>query len=493
MRKLLIIFGLACGLFSFANAATVENEGPVALKISESLTLHDCSPVTLIPCFTMGVVPVGADGNPAGVFLPPVEHLRESVSLISSSGTITPFYVKAAEGRNASARPHIVLVEVDISGSMDEQTVQGVSRFVAARQVIANYLSMMQEGIDEVAIVPFESHHVVPTIQSAVFTANKNQAIAELDGLSEPTAKNNTALYQAVFTGVSTLENEVDRLEKKGISRANLIPQLIVMTDGKNEVLRGDDEGLLDGQLGLQQASEKAQASGFDVIGIGFGDPAVIDADALKRLSTHFFLATDPVQLLQAFRSSTKPPASSLAIGFLAPGNDRASLAAGNFMVRVALKLPDGRTLQSPTTQYIAPAIGMPLYEGKVSYDELAALSSVQPPAISGWSSVLRSILVIVGLGLLLLLLWFWVPRLVWRGEYDLSRAADGRQRRWGKGIQASGVQVRDNPDGFENVEGAATRERTASQITQVKVRTEDSDNQHPTPEVKVGRAERNR
>lgn len=480
MRKILIIFGVIFTLLSFANAATAENDGPVSLKISGPLTLHDCSPVTLIPCFTMGVVPVGADGNPAGVLLPPEDHLPESVSLISSSGTITPFYVKAAEGRNASARPHIVLVEVDISGSMNEQTAQGVSRFIAARQVIANYLSMMQEGIDEVAIVPFESHHVVPTIQSAVFTASRDQAIAQLNGLAEPSAKNNTALYQAVFSGVTALESEVDRLEKKGISRANLIPQLIVMTDGKNEVLRGDDEGLLDGPLGLQQASEKAHASGVDVIGIGFGDPAEIDADALKRLSTHFFLATDPVQLLQAFRSSTKPPASSLAIGFLAPGNDRASLAAGNFTVRVALKLPDGRILQSPPTQYIAPAIGMPLYQGKVSYDELAALSSVQPPAISGWSSVLRSILVIVGLGLLLLLLWFWVPRLVWRGEYDLSRVADGRQRRWGKGVQASGVQVRDNPNGFESVESVATRERTASQITQVRLREQESTSSVP-------------
>lgn len=482
MRNLLALLALTCGLSSSAAPAmAAEGDAPTALKITEPLTLHDCAPVTLIPCFTLGVIPVGSDGAPAGVFLPPEDRLRQSVSLITSDGTLTPFYVKAAEGGSASARPHIVLVAVDISGSMNEEAAQGTSRFAAARQVIANYLSLMQEGIDEIAIVPFESHHVVPTIQSAVFTANRSQVMAQLQALPEPSAKNNTALYQAVFSGVTALEGEVDHLEKKGISRANLIPQLIVMTDGKNEVLRGDDEGLLDGPLGLQQASAKALASGFDVVGIGFGNPAVIDAEALKRLSTHFFLATDPAQLLQAFRSSTKPPSSSLTIGFLAPGNDRPSLAAGNLSVTVALKLLDGRTLQSSPTEYIAPAMAMPLYRGRVGYQELAALSSVQPPAISGWSSVLRSILVLGGLGLLLLLLWFWVPQLVWRGEYDASLAAGGKQRRWGKGIQASGVQVRDNPEGFEGGDSLSARERTASQITQVKVRTEESGSGTPT------------
>lgn len=481
--KQLRIFGIC--LFGFllsGNVALIaENDSPTALKVTSPLTLHDCAPVTLVPCFRVGVIPVGSDGQPAGVFLPPEDRLRQAVSIETSSGALTPFYVKAAEGRNASARPHIVLVAVDISGSMNEQAGQGMSRFVAARQAIANYLSMMQEGIDEVAIVPFESHHVVPTLQSAVFTANRSQAIAQLDALPEPSAKNNTALYQAVFSGVNALDAEIDRLEKKGISRANLIPQLIVMTDGKNEVAKGDDDNLLDGPLGLQQAAEKAQASGFDVVGIGFGDPAAIDADALKRLSTHFFLATDSAQLLQAFRSSTKPPSSSLSIAFLAPGADRAALAATNLSITVTLKLLDGRILRSTPTTYIAPAMGMPLYQGRVDYDELSALTSVQPPASSGWSAVLRSVLILGGLGVVVVLLWFWIPRLVWRGEYDLQLASDGNQRRWGKGVQASGVQVRDNPNGFEEVTEVSTRERTASQITQVKVRTEEPSSAVPS------------
>ncbi len=466
MRSKLLI--CCCLVLAAASAAAAT---PASLRQTGPATLHDCSPVTLVPCFTVGVGPVDQNGAPVGVLLPPQDRLTQAVSIQTSNGAIAPFYVKAAAGGDAVARPNVVLIEIDISGSMNETIAPGTSRFAAAKQAIQNYLAMMQDGVDEVAIVPFESHHVVPTIQAAVFTSKRDQAVAQLNALPEPGPKNNTALYQAVFTGVDTLNAEIARLEKKGTPRGNVTPQLIVMTDGKNEVFHGDDPVLLDGPLGLEQASAKVRDAGYEVIGIGFGNASDIDAEALKKISTRYFLASDPAQLAQVFRSSTPVHPSELEIAFLAPVTDRHSLAARNADFVVSLHLLDGTVLTSPAISYVPPALGFPLYETHLDREALQALAAVEPPAISGWTIVLRGILVFCGLGVILLLLWFWVPRIVWRGGIP----AAGTRRRWSKEstVQASGVQVRDTPNGFDTEAAASSPQRTAAQVTQVRLRTD--------------------
>ena len=473
MRLRFVSAGIVASVFS-VSAALAAAVPPAALRMTEPLSLRDCSPVTVSPCFTVGISPVDEKGAPIGVLLPPQDRLTKAISIQTSSGKLTPFYVRASAGASAIAHPNVVLIEMDISGSMNQEVSPGVSRFAAARRAIADYLASMQDGVDEVAIVPFESHHVVPTLQAAVFASKREQAIAQLQALPEPGAKNNTALYQAVFTGVDVLDGELARLEKGGASRSNITPQLIVMTDGKNEVSRGDDPALLDGPLGLEQSSAKVHAAGFDVVGIGFGNPSEIDADALRKSSTRFFLASDPLQLAQAFRSSTPLHPSALEVAFLAPGSDRQSLAACNSQFVISLHLLDGRTLVSPQVEYVPPAMAMPLYSGHISYEALQALAAFEPPAISGWSTVLRGLLVFAGLSVLLLLLWFWVPRIVWRGEWD-GVTAKSAQRRWSKepAVQASGVQVRSAPDGFGREAGEEAPQRTAAQITQVRLRTD--------------------
>jgi len=472
MRRSFITTGILAGTFSLASAATLPV--PTALQVTEPVSLRDCAPVTVSPCFTVSIRPVDEHGAPGGVLLPPQDRLTKAVSIRTAGGTLTPFYVRASAGDSAIARPNIVLIEMDISGSMNQEVSPGVSRFAAARQAIADYLETMQNGVDEVAIVPFESHHVLPTLQAAVFASTREQAIAQLKALPDPGVKNNTALYQAVFTGADVLETELSRLEKKGTSRANLTPQLIVMTDGKNEVFRGDDAALLDGPLGLEQATAKVHAAGFDVVGIGFGNRDEIDADALRQLSKRFFLASDRLQLAQAFRSSTPTHPSTLDVAFLSPTGDRQSLAARNSQFVISLRLLDGRTLESPATEYLPPAMAMPLYGGHISYEALQALAAVEPPASSGWSTVLRGLLVFAAMGVILLLLWFWVPRIIWRGEFD-AVTAKATQRRWGKetAVTASGVQVRSAPDGFGPDTNGGAPQRTAAQITQVRLRTD--------------------
>jgi Mg-chelatase subunit ChlD len=438
--------------------------------------LVQCAPVSSTPCFSVVLTPSDRTGKPVPVALPSRDRLLQSVQIESDGARIAPFYVSSGSGTDSSQRPNVVLIAVDISGSMNSLVSPGVSRFDAAQSAIAKYLGSMQEGVDQIAIVPFESHHVVSTIQSAVFTSKRDEAMAQLKALPQPEAKNNTALFQAVYSGVQAMQSEMAALVKPGSAAADFQPRVIVMTDGKNEVMRGDDSDLLDGPLGMQQAVAKVADSGLDVIGIGFGDRSGIDTEALQRLSKRIFLATTGDELAQIFRDTTPLKTSNLQVTFLSSWDDRLSLSSHDPQFAFTLTLPNGRKLNSPFLRYTTPAMSTPLYERQASPEEMGALMAARPAVTSGWGAVLRSLLVFGGCGVLLLLLWFWIPRLIWGDRYAGTLPSDGEGRRWGKesGVRASAVQMRtvaNTPDGFDAEQVRARQQRSAGQITQVQPR----------------------
>ena len=495
MLKRAIKFGIAVNALCLSGALTLQAQmqpqaqpqtqpqpgstaAPLELRPTGPPVLVQCAPVSLTPCLSVVLTPSNAAGNPAAIGLPSKDRLRQSVQIQSDGTAITPFYVSAGSGADSSQRPNVVLIEVDMSGSMNSSVSPGISRFDAAQTAISKYLESMQEGVDQIAIVPFESHHVVSTIQAAVFTSKRDEAMAQLKAIPRPGTKNNTALFQAVYSGVQSMQNEMTSLVKPGVSAADFQPRVIVMTDGKNEVMRGDDADLLDGPLGMQQASAKVLSSGLDVIGIGFGDRTAIDTAALQRLSKRIFLATTGDELVQIFRETTPLKTSNLQVTFQSPWTDRPSLASRDPQFGFTLTLPDGRRLMSPPMRYVAPAMGTPLYTRQASPEELQALIALRPEANSGWDSVVRSLLVFGGCGILILLLWFWIPRLIWGNQYAGNLAAVGAGRRWGKdaGVKASAVQMRtiaNAPDGFDADQLRAKQQRSPGQITQVQPRGE--------------------
>ncbi len=494
MLKRALQFGMVCGLVllctvaasaldttassSPASSSPAQTAGALELYPVSAPMLVQCAPVSLVPCFSVVVTPADSTGKPLPIGLPAKDRLLQSVKVEADGTAITPFYVSSGSGADASQRPNIVLIEVDISGSMNSPVSEGVSRFDAAQTAIAKYLESMQEGVDQIAIVPFESHHVASTIQAAVFTSKRDEAMAQLKALPRPDTKNNTALFQAVYSGVQSMQSEMATLVKPGTTAADFQPRVIVMTDGKNEVMKGDDADLLDGPLGMQQAVAKVASSGLDVIGIGFGDRSGIDMEALQRLSKRIFMAATGDELTQIFRNTTPLKTSALQVTFLSPWTDRPSLASRDPQFGLTLTLPDGRTLTSPPMRYTTPAMGTPLYERQAGPEEMQALIATRPAANSGWDAVLRSLLVFGGCGVLLLLLWFWIPRLIWGNQYAGNLAALGAGRRWGKdaGVKASAVQMRtvaNAPDGFDAEEVRAKQQRSPGQITQVQPRGE--------------------
>ena len=88
---------------------------------------------------------------------------------------VTPFYASAG-GEQLKVRPRLALILLDISGSMNLRLASGQTRFEAAKASIAQFLADFQDGVDRVAVVPFESHHVEAGVRGAVFANAREQA-----------------------------------------------------------------------------------------------------------------------------------------------------------------------------------------------------------------------------------------------------------------------------------------------------------------------------
>ncbi len=476
LTRLLVAPLLLSGFLSL-DSTRAQQPKPATLALTEAPRLVDCAPVSLSPCMSLSVTPSTAAGAPAPVNLPPAGQLASAFTLTGAAAQVTPFYASAGSGPDATQHTNVVLLLVDISGSMREP-MGNTSRFEAAKGAIAQFLDGMQEGSDRIAIVPFESHNVISTIRGAVFATRKADAVAQLRALPGPGPKNNTALYQAVFTGEEALSSEVAALQRSGTS--DLQPHLIVMTDGKNEVLAGDDPQLLNGDLGLQQAAAQVQASHADTIGIGFGDRSAIDATALQRLSTRYFYAGDAAALLAALHVSRSAVSHSIAITWLLPEGSRVGLTGRDPQWAPSMKLEDGTVLSGPSVRLLLPATNSPVYDRKATPQELRSLIATHPEPSSGWSVVLIHGLLYLAAGALLLVLWFWLPRIIWGDRFV---TAPDRTQRWASERRAvttaSGVKVRSTdkmPPGFSpESQSASPLQRSAAQTTQIQPRGEFS------------------
>lgn len=475
-RFLLAPLGLLFGL----NAMAQNSAAPTSLSVTAGPVLVDCAPVTQIPCMGASITPVDASGKPAPVTLPGPADLLHAVTLHSSQGDIAPFYVASGSGPDSAQHSNVVLLVVDISGSMNQPAPGSTSRFAAVQEAVGKYLEGMQEGTDRIAIVPFESHNVVSTVRSAVYVSTKADALSQLHGLPAPSPKNNTALYQAVFSGVDSLKSEISSLQHEGHTSQEMQPHLVIMTDGKNEVLAGDDAQLLNGDLGLQQAAEQVQASHLDVLGIGFGDRQSIDAAAMQRLSKRFIYAADAGELLAALHSSRSAASHQIQLLWLLPASNRMALMGHDYDLTAELRLAGSQPLTGAPLKWLSPATNAPNYERKALAPELQSLIQVHPSADSGWTGVVVHSLLFVVAAMVILMLWYWVPRLIW-GDRHIGVVQP--TKRWsserGGVTSAAGVQIRSSslPAGFDPALDQADTpvQRSASQITQVPVRGEFS------------------
>jgi hypothetical protein len=285
MRQLLL---RGCLIPLIAVGATMSCAQSGHLEFVDRVRMVNCDPSVTKPCFRMKFNVVDDHGSPLGLDLSNSKTLPSQVVVNVDNEKIQPFFVSAEGGNTKTERGRITLIIVDISGSMNHKLSTGKTRFQTAQDALEQSLEGFDPSVDRIAIVPFESHNVEQQIAGAVFARSKEAAIAQIESLTVPQAKNNTALYSAVAFGLHALAKEAS-------SSVSTNPEtlMVVMTDGKNEVLKGDDDGLLDGPSGLQQAARAVQTSGTDVIGVGFGDEGLVDESALRQISTKTYMAAN--------------------------------------------------------------------------------------------------------------------------------------------------------------------------------------------------------
>ncbi len=381
---------------------------------------------------------------------------------------IDPFFAVALTGQTKTVRGRVALIVVDISGSMNIKLPSGRTRFQTAQEAMQQFLDGFDESVDHVAIVPFESHNVAGPINNAQFATTKTDVSSQIEALPVPQPRNNTALYSAIVLGLQVLSKQSAAIPGSPET------QLIVMTDGKNEVYKGDDPGLLDGPAGLEEAVKAVRSSGTQVIGIGFGSPGSADVDeaALRQLSTKFYMAQDLSTLKQAFTVARTLQTNRMVATFTTQAEDRSSLEGKTLHVSAALNLPGGRQFQSGEQIWAPPEMSVPTFDGKCDTDELKAALQLVPTS-GNWLPLLRPVLVFFGLATLLLVLWFWVPRLVWAEQYIGTFAIQGGSRRWADKSQVRSKSParpsRSAPPGFETRKGGAQPPRAPADRTVVQ------------------------
>lgn len=198
-----IVYGFTAVLLAAAAARAQNVSG--RLDFSDSIRMVDCDPASTAPCFRLKFNIVDAQGAPLPAQLPAPEKLAENISVQVGEQAVTPFYAVASAGDKQAVRGRVALVLIDISGSMNRPIATGQTRFEAAKAALSSFLDGFQDGIDRVAVVPFESHQVESTIRAARFASTKQEALRQIQALPQPESRNNTGLYSAVATGIDVL------------------------------------------------------------------------------------------------------------------------------------------------------------------------------------------------------------------------------------------------------------------------------------------------
>jgi Mg-chelatase subunit ChlD len=378
---------------------------PARLSISNTQLIHctpggASSPGWNAPCFRFSVNVLDDQGDIAAVpsgFKPKVVQTRPNPNEWSVLLT------RDTKGQIAGQRKRYVLVLFDISGSMKDMTAAKVSKFEAAKRAADNVLSIFTPGTDFIAVVPFDSQHVVDRVRAARFADTTQAARQQVSQLPQPT-DGNTGLYSAVIQGLDVLQ-QVDRESEK---------VLMVMTDGMNDVDHpGDDQGL---ERNIQPALDKVKSTGIAVFTVGFGQPGAIDENALRSLASdrsNFYPAANTDSLHRVLRVAVDRIVNSFQVTTtIKDAQSFEALGRRTFRLRIE---SGGKTLDSDERDFIPPAFGTPSTELAADEDEAKAyILFITPPPNN---RPIWQILTFVFYALVITVMWVFLPKVVWPAD----------------------------------------------------------------------------
>jgi von Willebrand factor type A domain len=409
-------------------------ERPSRLELADKVRMIEEGDGSSRPFFRVQFNVVDDQGSP--ISIAPPKDFAEVFEVAESSGAIhRPLALRYGQETISQVPSSIpnhpnqryALLLIDISGSMLDSSGEGsqieATKYSAAKTAAQRFLTGFQSGQDHIAVVPFESHQVRERVNGAIFAEDIQTAERQLAELPVPQRHYNTGLYSAVDSALDVLAEIKRQNPAAGVL-------LVVLTDGQNQVLKGDDVDLLTGTSGLEAVVAEANVVGSQIMTIGFGDESVpagrkgaIDVEALRRLawpnSSHFHAAQDVQSLGTLFGVARELLVNRWQLTFTTHREDRSELAGQDLQFQIRLRL-GGRVLQSSWVAFKTPQMSAPPFEGRLDAAERQALTQISanfatPRSTSSARTVaVRRALIFAGFGGLLAFLWFAVPLTLW-------------------------------------------------------------------------------
>ena len=401
MRRLILAAGVLVLAFGTIVAAQ-----PDHLEYLRTPQLVDCDPR---PFFRVIVNAVDADRRPAGLAIDATNPTK-AFQVFEGNRKHDVVYV-STRSTTAGAQGNYMMLLFDTSGSMNRKVASGETRFAAAKAAVKSSLAGFVEGVDHIAIVPFDSHDVAGRIGRAAFQTTRAGVEQQVDAMPVPRPNNNTAIFSAVQVALGILKQRSD---------AGADVSLVVFSDGENDVNRpGDDPGLL-GDEGLAIVRDLANKVKVPLITVGFGVTGNAKAEqafrgiAWPNAENYYDASTDASRLKEILESTRRKLTDQIQILFGPVRDTRSQLAGQTIAFRIQTTGASSIASRSEPT-WNAPAVGVPLSDAKCTTAEARALTVTDGPPVPphDWR-----IPILLGLSALLALLWFGAPRLMWPERY---------------------------------------------------------------------------
>ncbi len=238
--RFLFVFAVILSFSGITAFAPVQQDGSPQVRITQIDTSG-------FPRVTVYISAVDAQGNPVAV--------DPSRLVLMENGEVIPLDQIQGVGE---VGPLTTLLVMDLSGSMNSG-----DKLDAAKAAAREYVNQMRPG-DQAGLLTFNTrtNYVQP------ITADHQALLNAIDGM---TARDNTAMYDALLEAV-------DILEEVGGRKA-----IIVLTDGLDNVSQATPDQII-AQIG---------PAGLSISTIGLGEPnqgpgalTALDEDALQSLAS---------------------------------------------------------------------------------------------------------------------------------------------------------------------------------------------------------------
>jgi Mg-chelatase subunit ChlD len=397
-----------------ADAQTSSQPAQTRLVPADKIRLLQCWPGSERPCFRLSLNVVASDG--AAAQLPFYDPLRavEQVKIYEDDTSLQVFRASLNADEDIALQRYAILL-VDISGSMLQPASNGRTKFEVMKTACANFAESAVDGVDYIAIIPFESRSVVTRVNQAEFFSQKAHIKAAIDSLASPTQSANTGLFSATMAALERLQQIRKQFEATQSIDLQLL--LLVMTDGNNDVGHtGDDESLL---TDWGPVAKKADEAKIQLITIGFGNPKNLDRDILEKLAwpekTNYLPAERPAELLAAFKKARSFQINRLQLYFFPSQTSRSQLIRSH-QYKVRLEMSPENNVEGIFDWKQIAGITAPPFEGSLP----EKLRPPQPPSMDLVWLCLYLIIVFTS-PIWAYLLWSKLPRRIWAEDYDSS------------------------------------------------------------------------